>query len=361
MNIVVSNASTLWGGLHTVTEALVRGLAQRGHRVVLLCRANSVLERRMRDVVPCTAMLGGTEWNPVTIARIARLLRRHRADVVLSLKNKDVAQTVPAAALMGVPAVVRRADDQPFRNRPDVALLFGRLTAHHVANSRATRATMLRSAPWLPPETVSVIHNGVDPEPFRTAAPAALPVPAGAVVVGFVGRIEERKGIFDLAAAWPRIAAAVPTAHLVLVGTGPQEAEARQRFGDAARVHWLGFRTDAPALIKALDLAVVPSHWEGFNFVLAEAMAAGVAVAASRTSNLPELFDEGVQGRFFAPHNPLDLARVVAAMAGDPAARSRMGAAGVDRVHRCFTTERMTDEYEALLLRVTCGERGFGG
>lgn len=333
MNVVISNASGLWGGLHTVTESLVRGLQEGGHRVLVLCRPGSVLEERMREIGACEPVLGGMDLNPFTMWRIGRELRRHRADVLLALKNKDVKLSVPAAAILGIPSVVRRADDQPFRNRPDIALLSGRLTTHHVANSHATRRTMLGSAPWLNPADVSVIYNGIDPEPFRTVTPAGLALPPGALVIGFVGRIEERKGIFELAEAWPRLAAALPAAHLVIAGRGPQEAEAKSRLADAQRVHWLGYRADVPAVMKALDLLVVPSHWEGFGFVLAEAMAAGVPVAASRASNLPEIFDEGVQGRFFAAH--------------------------VERVRQCFTTHRMVDEYETLLLRVVRGERGF--
>lgn len=359
MNIIVSNASKLWGGLHTVTESLVAGFQDRGHRVRVLCRAGSILHERLERITACDPILGGMDWNPLTIGRVARTLRRHNADVVLVLKDKDMTWTVPAAALVGVPGVVRRADDRPIKNRPDGALLWGRLTAHHVANSCATRRTMLQSAPWLDARKVSVIYNGIDPETFQRAVPADLGLPQGALAVGFVGRIETRKGIFELAEAWPHTAAALPDAHLLVVGRGPEEAAAKERLAAAPRVHWLGYRPDVPALMKALDLLVVPSHWEGFGFVVAEGMAAGVAIAASRASNLPELFRDGVEGRFFAVRDAADLQRVVREMAADPPSLARMGAAGVDRVRECFTTRGMVDEYEALLRRVARGDRAF--
>src|SRR3546814_17935831 len=59
-----------------------------------------------------------------------------------------------------------------------------------------------RSMPWLPAERVSVIYNGVDYDAIAAASPAQLPIPRATVVVGFIGRLEPRKGIPDLLDAW---------------------------------------------------------------------------------------------------------------------------------------------------------------
>src|SRR3954471_10592899 len=106
MRIVLSNASVNWGGVHRVTEILARGLEARGHDVVIFGRPDSMLEERLRNVARFEGVLRGIDMDPLTIWRSARLLRRHRAQVVLALMKKDVRLTVVAARLSGVPTVI---------------------------------------------------------------------------------------------------------------------------------------------------------------------------------------------------------------------------------------------------------------
>ncbi|MFL5381132.1 MAG: glycosyltransferase family 4 protein [Longimicrobiaceae bacterium] len=353
MRIVLSNASYAWGGVHQVTEVLARGLQARGHEVTVFVRPDSPLEERMRGVAPVEPILKGMDLSPLAISRAAAALRRHRSDVVLTLMKKDVRITGPAAFAAGIPVVVRHANDRPFGRSPHYRLLYGAIAAHHVANSHATRDTLLRSSRWLKPGDVTVIHNGIALAPFAAAEPAELPVPAGALVIGFVGRFDERKGLLDLARAWPAIAAALPDAHLVLVGKGPAEAAARALLDGAPRVHWLGFRRDVAALLKAMDVLAVPSHWEGFGLVAAEALAAGVPVVAADASSLPEIVRDGREGLLVPPADVEALAAALVRLGRDPAERRRMGAAGPPRVAAEFALEGMIDRYEALLARLS--------
>ena len=352
MRIVLSNASYAWGGVHQVTEVLARGLQARGHEVTVFVRPDSPLEERMRGVAPVEPILKGMDLSPLAISRAATALRRHRAQVVLTLMKKDVRITGPAARALGIPVVVRHANDRPFGRSPHYRLLYGTVAAHHVANSDATRDTLLASAPWLAPDDVTVIHNGLDPERFARAVPAALPVPPGVLVIGFVGRFDERKGLLDLARAWPAVSAALPDAHLVLVGKGPAEAAARALLDGAPRVHWLGFRRDVAAALKAMDILAVPSHWEGFGLVAAEALAAGVPVVAAEASSLPEIVRDGREGLLVPAGEVEVLAAALVRLGRDPDERRRMGAAGPPRVAAEFGLEGMIDRYEALLNRM---------
>ena len=242
--------------------------------------------------------------------------------------------------------------DVPFRAGLHHRLYYGWIPQGLVANSRATRETMLRSAPWLRESEVHVIYNGIDIERVDAAQSADLGLPPGSLAVGYVARFEERKGTRELISAWPAIAAEIPDAWLVLVGRGG-ELEERMRAESARmpRVRWLGFREDVPAVMKALDLLVAPSHFEGFGLVVAEAMAAGTPVAVARATNFPELVTDGREGRHFEVRDPESLSRVVVEMARDPAARAGMGAAGRERARTSFSLERMMDEYEAYLSR----------
>lgn len=355
MRIVLSNASFKWGGLHAVTELLAKGLQSRGHDVVVFGRPGSVLEARMKGVAPFEAIAGGMDVSPMAIARATAALRRHDTQVVLALTKKDVRTTVPAAWVVGVPSVVRYANDRDLKPRVYDRIFFGKMPARHVANSRATKKTLLASAPWIPGSSVDVIYNGIDPRPFEEANEADLGLPQGAIAIGFVGRLERRKGILDLAAAWRSIAARLPNAYLIIAGTGPAEAEARGIFDGAPRVQWLGYRIDVPAILKRLDMLAMPSHWEGFGLVAAEALLAETPVIASNASSLPEIITDATHGILVPRQDPEALAKAIIGAAENPANGRRMATAGRARVLEKFSADRMIDGYEKTLAALVAG------
>ena len=260
-----------------------------------------------------------------------------------TIRKSGPVHVIVAAALIGAAAFVAPAIWATDR------ALFGVLPLLHIVNSNATRSTLLGSAKWIDPSKVRVIHNGIDAATIDSAIPAELGMPDGALVTGFIGRLERRKGLIDLMNAWPVVAESIPQAHLVIAGRGPDEQEARKVAGSAPRVTWLGYRDDSASVIKSLDIAAVPSHWEGFGLVAAEAMAAGIPVVAADASSLPEIVRHERDGLLVPPRNPAALAAAIIRLAGNGPLRRELGKSGRDRVITEFGSERMVDEYEAAL------------
>lgn len=355
MRIALSNSSPKWGGLHVVTELLARSLQTRGHEVVIFGSPGSPLEARLKSVAPFEGIGPGMDLSPLALSRANRALRRHRIEVVLAMTKKDVRHTVPAAWMLGIPSIVRYPNDRPLKGGIYDRVFFGMLPVAHITNSHATRQTLLDSAPWLARRSVRVIHNGVDSRWFEFAEKADLGLPPDSLVIGFLGRLERRKGLIDLATAWTSIAQNLPNAQLVIAGSGPDEAEAKTILGNSPRVHWLGFRKDVPSLLKAFDITVVPSHWEGFGLVAAEALLAGSAVIAANASSLPEIITDGVHGRLIPPHDPAALGEAIVRLAGDPEERERLAAAGRTRVLDEFSATAMVDGFEETLRKAVEG------
>lgn len=189
-----------------------------------------------------------------------------------------------------------------------------------------------------------VVFAPVDPDPPEQAPP--WPTGNGPVV-GFVGRIEPRKGPLDLARAAPAIRRAHPGTHVVVVGDDPYGTapDYTRAVLDSGQLEHYGWSDNAPGLMRHLDVLVLPSHQEPFGTVLAEAMAVGTPVVATDVGGLREVVRDGVTGRLVAPGRPDQLAAAV-----DDVLRHRdeMGAAARDHARR-FHVDRYVTTVEELI------------
>ncbi|MCW3009638.1 MAG: glycosyltransferase family 4 protein [Solirubrobacterales bacterium] len=189
-----------------------------------------------------------------------------------------------------------------------------------------------------------VVHAPIDLDPPH--APRPWDGDHGPVV-GFVGRIEARKGVMDLVHAAPGIRERVPGARVVVIGGDPYESDpayvaAVRASGEVEHVEWV---ENAPGVMRHFDVLVAPSHQEPFGMVLAEAMAVGTPVVATRVGGLADVVEDGVTGALVEPGSPGAIADGVARVL---ASREAMGAAGVLAARR-FDADAYADRVEALL------------
>ena len=191
-----------------------------------------------------------------------------------------------------------------------------------------------------------VVFLPVDPDP--PAADAPWPTGNGPVI-GFIGRIEPRKGPLDLVRAAPAIRRGAPGAQLVLVGGDPFGSDPAYTSSVIASpdVEHLPWEENAPGLMRHLDVLVLPSYEEPFGTVLAEAMAVGTPVVATCVDGLPEVVDDGVTGRLVAPGDPDAIATAVLEVLSRQA---EMGTAAREHARR-FDADDYAVRVERLLTR----------
>ena len=164
--------------------------------------------------------------------------------------------------------------------------------------------------------------------PVEAVEPAPKPEWADGPVVGFVGRIQEPKGVLDLVQAMRHV-----DARLVVVGDG--EGPYADQVRAAPGVVFTGAVADARALMPWFDLVAVPSHVEAFGTVAAEALAAGTPVVATRSGGLQEYVVPGRNGELVMPGDVEGLAEAIQRVLAK--ASSMAGAAREDAAH--FRTE----------------------
>ena len=317
------------GGAEVALLRLLRRLADRGWDVTLTSPARGTLsEAGFRwAALPLGGLRRGAGARALLSFPRARTLAGG-ADAVL-LNGGVAARVLPAVGrartVLHVWDLVRRVP--PHWRRADAVVACSRAAAERL---RGLHAEVVGFPVELPPPEV--------PAPWRHD---------GAPVVGFVGRIEPRKGPLDLVRAAPLIRAARPDARIVVVGddpygTAPGYLEAVRA---SREVEHHGWAAEAAALMAHLDVLVVPSREEALGGVAAEALAAGTPVVASRVGGLPEVVEDGVTGALVTPGRPTELAAAVVRVRArrdelSAAARARAGrfAAGTyaDRIERAL-------------------------
>jgi glycosyltransferase involved in cell wall biosynthesis len=343
LRIVLAIGSLQIGGTESQLVKLAACLAARGHDVhVAAVRCGGPYEEELRALgIPTRIFFyGGLRLRDHTGRRSARTLLgemrrllalwRHlrdlRPDVCHGFLFTCYTHVLPLAWAAGVPARVngRRGASPPTPTgvlRAVLDFLGHRSSSLYVTNSRALRAELVR-AEKVPASLIEVIANGVE-LPEMTADPSRRPA-RGIVVANLIAY----KGHADLVEALALLDA---PPSLCLVGEGPEH----QRLAELVRARGLdhvvmlaGAAPDARALLADYQFAVLPSHAEGLPNAVLEAMAAGLPVVATSVGGVPDVLADGVTGLLVPPRDPAALAAAIERLAGDPALRCAMGAAG---------------------------------
>ncbi|MGW1866596.1 glycosyltransferase family 4 protein [Streptomyces mauvecolor] len=339
------------GGVARVVTDLVRDQLRDGFRVAVACPEAGPLSAELARLgarvhpwratrSPGPALLGET-------LRAARLIRRVRPDVIHAHSAK--AGVAARLAARGRVPTVFQPHAWSFEAVGGITARLSRgweraavrWTSRVVCVSEGERATGLRAGVLAP---CSVIPNGVDLDHYR--APDDTPSPDDAPLVVCVGRLCRQKGQDVLLRAWQDVRAAVPGAHLVLVGDGPDLPALR---ACAPRsVSFTGSVSDTAAWYRAADLVVLPSRWEGMALAPLEAMACGRPVVVTDVGGSAESLAPGHAPLCLVPPDEPDrLARAITHLLTNPALRTvlaRQGHEHVSTTHDVRQTARSIAE-----------------
>ncbi|MBT8078702.1 MAG: glycosyltransferase [Gammaproteobacteria bacterium] len=351
--IHVETGRHLYGGAQQVLY-LMRGLAGRGIDGLLVCMADSGIDRAARAWglrvcnVPCAGDLDlRFAW------RLRQLLEKETADLVHchSRRGADFLGG-QAAAMAGIPAIVSRRVDNPetamgaalryrkFRKVIAISESIGQVL--RAAGVDASRIEIIRSA-----VDTAAIEQATDPASFRRE----FGIRDGDVVIAAAGQLIARKGHRHLLEALARLVTTRPQLRLIVFGEGPLRAELLQltsRLQLEQQVTFAGFRDDLDAMLGNVDLLVHPALAEGLGVAVLKAAAAAVPVVAFAAGGVREAVSDGETGLLVPPADVEALAAAMESLIDDPERRARLGAAGRKRMQTEFTIDVMVEKHTAL-------------
>jgi glycosyltransferase involved in cell wall biosynthesis len=188
--------------------------------------------------------------------------------------------------------------------------------------------------------TIRVLFNPVPASQFPWAGPRG---DKANPTVLFMGRVGDRKGIFDLVEAWPAVLQRVPHARLRVGGDGDLDGlRARlSALGIQESVEVMGWVSgdDRLGAYAESDVYCLPSYAEGLPVSVLEAMASGLAVVGTDVDGFPDAIVEGETGFMMKPGDRTTLADRLARLLEDTELRDRLGANGRARVEQVFDGE----------------------
>lgn len=345
----ICSAREIGGGEKHLAD-LANQLAQRGHDVFVALHpaspvrallpslsADNVIELPMRNAL-----------NLATAVKLSRFARQNQIDIV----HAHVARDYPLAALATgrsrARLVLTRHVLFPMSG---IHRLTRRRTARVIAVSEAV-AEALRRQRIFDPETITVIHNGIDLARFAPRDDQ----PHRNFRVGMIGHLAPIKGQEEFIRAAATVCAGRDDVEFVIAGEDKSKSGEHRELLEkliaelnlADRVRLLGWVEDTPRLLSTLDLFISPARSEPFGLSIVEAMAAGVPVIATMSEGAREIIRDGETGWLVAIADSPALARAILSAIDDPAQRSLVTQQAHAKVRARFSLEKMVTRTEGV-------------
>ncbi len=304
------------------------------------------------------------------LLELYRLCKRWRFDIVHTHNSKDGILGRWAAHLAGVPVIIHtihtlsfKASELRLANALYAYLerLTAPLTAALLAVSRENIQEQLKRRIGSDRQ-YKVVYSGLEleryslPQVTKAKARETLGLPRASAWIGWFGRFNQQKDPLTFVHAASQVAQGFADVRFIVCGDDPLghdlwpavESLARE-LGVRDRLHVLGFRPDLPIVLKAVDIVMHSSRYEGMGRVVCEALASERAVAGTAVDGVQEAIISGQRGGILVPSgDPAALAVAALTLLRKPEYACALASAGRKWVEANLSAHRMVRDIAAV-------------
>ena len=342
-NICFFNTTAFWGGGEKWHFEAAEMMSATTNNTFFVCGENSELAVKLKELDITQLHITTSNLSFLNVRKVNKLVKFYqdnKIDTVIFNSPKDLKLGGKAAKKAGVNNIIyRRGIAVEVKKKPLNEHLFKNVVTHFIFNSKATKKLVEKNySAIIPTKKTSIIYNAI------TFAENKEPTPTNAtIIIGNAGRLVEQKGQKQLIEIAKLLKKKELDFKILIAGEGPLHNELKEQIEKEnlkEQVQLLGFVEDMSTFMREVDVFVSTALWEGFGFVLAEAMAAKKPVLAFDLSSNPELIIDGENGFLIPPGDIGLFAERVEQLIPNSSLRKQMGEAAYNFSKLNFEKEK---------------------
>lgn len=355
-HICLFNSHKEWGGgekWHSETATL---LFSKKHNVVVCGNAKGKLLTQLSPEIPTQniSLSNLSFLNPFKYVACYRIFKKHQVKTVILCLPIDVKVAGIAAKCAGVKNIVyRRGCAIPIKNKATNRFLFSRIITHIIANSQATKESILACNPQLfPRDKITVLYNGIQITD-KTSNTELLQT--NQITIGTAGRLEPQKNMHAILSIAELLQKRTLNFTIKIAGEGSLFNDLQKQIDEKSlesHIQLVGFQKNMNQFYESIDIFILTSHGEGFGYVFAEAMLHNLPLVAYNVSSSQELITENYNG-FLIPKDNIDaFADKLALLIENSTIRTTMGTNAGAFVRKHFDANIINIQTEAYIVQL---------
>jgi len=357
-SICFINSNKSWGGGEKWHYDIITRFTEKGYNTLMISNKYSELLNRLQttNIRSYNVRVSNLSFlNPFKVFRLVRIYKEKDVKTVIINLSADLKVAGIAAKIAGVRNIIyRRGSAIPIRNTILNRYLYNNIVTGIIANSKETRRTILSNNLNLISENkIKVIYNGIDFKEYEKLKCEPLYTRQdGEIILGNAGRLSEEKGQFYLLQLARILKSKGLRFKILIAGTGKLEKKLKHQaeiMGIKDEIKFLGFVNNIKSFMRTIDIFLLTSVWEGFGYVLVEAMAEKKPVVAFDIRSSAEIVNTGDSGFIVEQGNVKELSLKVEQLINDDNLRNQMGAKGEASVKEKFRIENTLKEVELMI------------
>lgn len=305
-NICFFNTTKFWGGGEKWHFEAAEMMSKTEKNTFFVCDRVGELAKKLEEIKVSQFHItaGNLSFlNTLKTNKLTKFYQDNKIDTVIFNSPKDLKLGGKAAKKAGVATIVyRRGIAVKVKKKRFNEFLFKKIVTHFIFNSIATKELLVKQySDILSNKKATIIYNAID---FSSVQQNSTP--NNPLIIGNAGRLVEQKGQHYLIEIAKSLKEKGLKFKILIAGEGPLYNELSQEIikqNLTEQMGLLGFVEDMKKFMSQIDIFVSTALWEGFGFVLAEAMAEKKPVLAFDLSSNPELIKDGENGFLIPPQN----------------------------------------------------------
>ncbi|MEP7195451.1 MAG: glycosyltransferase [Saprospiraceae bacterium] len=357
-NVCFFNSVKFWGGGEKLHLEYALGFRKNNYKVFISGSKNSELLKRaeLENLNLFDIEIGNLSFlNPFKLIKFIQFLKREKIDTIIFSISTDSKFAGIAAKLAGINRIVYlRGLAAPISNSLINRILFKYFLTHIVANSEETKKMILKNLHQKNlADKIKVVYHGIDLQvPNIIAKNKFILENSSGIVLANAGRLTPQKGHDYLLQIAKELKDADVDFTLFIAGIGELKYHLETKIKELQlekEVYLMGFVEDMESFMSAIDIFLSTSVWEGFGYVLVEAMKHSKPCIAFDISSNPEIIKANETGYLIPFPDVTEFANKIKLLASDENLRKKMGEnARLDALKRFKINERI-DEFISVI------------